>query len=332
MILILSQDVYEPTTELVMDWIRALGGDCVRIASADLMGRVPFEMGVDGEGAFVRFEVDGRPFSDRDVDAVWLRRWQLPREFGVRKPAGFEEVATEISRHLAREASALSAAVYSFFPRARWLTHPDEASLSKLAALRAAVAAGLEVPATLVSSRRAEIEAFRARHGRVITKPVGEVTFFSLGMRSFGLYTAEPGDREVAALPDLGFPSLVQELVEKEFEIRSFYLDGELHSMAIFSQLDEQTALDFRQYNARRPNRAVPYRLPDGVARAARTFMRSVGLTSGSIDLIRTPDGRHVFLEVNPAGQFLMVSNPCNYRLEKVVAQSLMKRVSHADA
>jgi ATP-GRASP peptide maturase of grasp-with-spasm system len=332
MILILSQDVYEPTTELVMNWIRALGGDCVRIASADLTGRVPFEMGIDGQGAFLRFQVDGREFSDRDVRAVWLRRWQLPREFGLRKPAGFEEVSTEISLHLAREASALSAAVYSFFPRAKWLTHPDEASLSKLHALRAAAAAGLEVPATLVTSRRGEIEAFRARYGRVITKPVGEVVFLALGTRTFGMYTAEPRDEDVAALPEKGFPSLVQELVEKEFEVRAFYLDGELHSMAIFSQLDEQTALDFRQYNARRPNRAVPYRLPGDVARAACTFMRSVGLTSGSVDLIRTPDGRHVFLEVNPAGQFLMVSNPCNYRLEKVVAQSLMTRTSHADA
>lgn len=330
MILILSQDVYEPTTELVMDWIRALGGDCVRLAAADLTGRVPFEMGMDGDGPFLRFRVDGREFSDRDVSAVWLRRWQLPREFGVRKSPGHEEVAAEITRHLSREASALSAALYSFFPRARWLTHPDEAQLSKLHALRAAAAAGLQVPATLVSSRRAEIEAFRRRHGHIISKPVGEVTFFALGTRSFGLYTAEATEEDVAALPETGFPSLVQELVEKEFEVRSFYLDGELHSMAIFSQLDEQTALDFRQYNARRPNRAVPYRLPADVADAARAFMRSVGLTSGSIDFIRTPDGRHVFLEVNPAGQFLMVSTPCNYRLERVVAESLLTLAGHA--
>lgn len=332
MILILSQDVYEPTTELVMHWIRAMGGDCVRLAAGDLTGGLPYEMGIDESGPFLRFSVGGRDFSDRDVDAVWLRRWQLPREFGVRRSTGFEEVAREITQHLARETQALSAAMYSFFPRARWLTHPDEASLNKLHALKTAAAAGLEVPPTLVTSRRAEIEAFRARYGRVITKPVGEVTFFALGTRSFGLYTAEPSSEDIEALPDLGFPSLVQALVEKEFEIRSFYLDGRLHSMAIFSQLDAQTALDFRQYNARRPNRAVPYRLPPEVEAAACRFMREVRLTSGSIDLIRTPDGRHVFLEVNPAGQFLMVSTPCNYRLEKVVAESLMNRVSHAHA
>lgn len=332
MILILSQDVYEPTTELVMDWIRALGGDCVRLSVADLTGQVPMEMGLDDDGPYLRFEVDGRSFSDRDVEAVWLRRWQLPREFGIRKSAGYEEVAAEFTRHLSREAAALSVSLYSFFPRARWLTHPDEALLNKLAALRAAAEAGLEIPPTLITSSRTAIEAFRARHGRVITKPVGEVSFFALGTRSFGMYTAEPEDADIAGLPELGFPSLVQAMVEKEFEIRSFFLDGELHSMAIFSQLDEQTSVDFRQYNSRKPNRAVPYRLPDDVARAARAFMDAVGLTSGSLDLIRTPDGRHVFLEVNPAGQFLMVSTPCNYRLEKVVATSLMSRASQAHA
>ncbi|HEY0036114.1 MAG TPA: hypothetical protein VGB66_05465, partial [Longimicrobium sp.] len=51
----------------------------------------------------------------------------------------------------------------------------------------------------------------------------------------------------------------------------------------------------------------------------------SLEMRTGSIDLIRTRDGRHVFLEVNPAGQFGMVSHPCNYGLEKKVAEYLIR-------
>ncbi len=49
------------------------------------------------------------------------------------------------------------------------------------------------------------------------------------------------------------FPSLVQKKIIKEFEVRSFLLDGEFYSMAIFSQRDKKTAVDYRNYNHSRP-------------------------------------------------------------------------------
>ena len=49
-------------------------------------------------------------------------------------------------------------------------------------------------------------------------------------------------------------------------------------------------------------------------------------MKTGSLDLVRTPDGRHVFLEVNPGGQFGMMSEPCNYHLEREVAQYLLRK------
>jgi glutathione synthase/RimK-type ligase-like ATP-grasp enzyme len=58
--------------------------------------------------------------------------------------------------------------------------------------------------------------------------------------------------------------------------------------------------------------------------------MADLGLETGSIDLIRTPDGRTVFLEINPVGQFGMISHPCNYNLERVVAEHLIERDDRA--
>jgi hypothetical protein len=102
--------------------------------------------------------------------------------------------------------------------------------------------------------------------------------------------------------------------------------------MAIFSQGDRQTEVDFRRYNRTRPNRAVPYRLPGDIVGKLRTLMGSLGMDTGSQDLIRTPDGRHVFLEVNPAGQFGMVSHRCNYHLEKRMAEYLIERTGDGGA
>ena len=53
--------------------------------------------------------------------------------------------------------------------------------------------------------------------------------------------------------------------------------------------------------------------------------MQKAHLTTGSIDLIKSVDGEYIFLEINPIGQFGMVSNPCNYPLERKVAEWLVK-------
>src|SRR6185369_209237 len=96
---------------------------------------------------------------------------------------------------------------------AYWLTRPGDGSVNKLAVLRAAAEAGLEIPATLVTNRRAEIERFRREHGRVITKSVGEAEIFSYFGNAYGLYTAEVRDDALAELPETVLPTLVQAMV-----------------------------------------------------------------------------------------------------------------------
>ncbi|HET6764282.1 MAG TPA: hypothetical protein VFH27_11440, partial [Longimicrobiaceae bacterium] len=161
---------------------------------------------------------------------------------------------------------------------------------------------------------------------------VGDAATFPVGQRYFALYTAEVAEQPAAELPETLFPSLVQALVEKAFEVRAFYLDGRVYAMAIFSQGDAQTAVDHRRHGDQRPNRMVPYRLPRAVEEAVARMMAALSLSSGSMDLIRTPDGRHVFLEVNPAGQIGMVSGPCNYYLARRVAEHLMAEDADVDA
>ena len=41
--------------------------------------------------------------------------------------------------------------------------------------------------------------------------------------------------------------------------------------------------------------------------------------------MIQSDKNELVFLEINPVGQFGMVSSPCNYYLEKKVASKLKK-------
>ena len=98
---------------------------------------------------------------------------------------------------------------------------------------------------------------------------------------------------------------------------------GDFYSMAIFSQNDEKTKLDYRNYNREKPNRNVPFQLPEKIETLARKFMEQSQLDTGSIDFIVDEKGEFIFLEVNPNGQFDWLSNNCNYYIEKKIAKYL---------
>ena len=49
------------------------------------------------------------------------------------------------------------------------------------------------------------------------------------------------------------------------------------------------------------------------------------GIKTGSFDLVKTENNEYVFLEINPGGQFEMVSKPCNYFLDQKIAKELIK-------
>ncbi|HEX7487613.1 MAG TPA: alpha-L-glutamate ligase, partial [Anaeromyxobacteraceae bacterium] len=82
--------------------------------------------------------------------------------------------------------------------------------------------------------------------------------------------------------------------------------------------------LDFRPDLQRARYRAVA--LPTGVERRLRRMVRELGLAYAALDLRRRPDGEHVFLEVNPGGQWRFVEQRTGQRITEAVADLLASR------
>lgn len=331
MILILSHAEVEATTEDVIDWLSSLGASFLRINGDDIDGAGAVHISTGNREEKSRLIIGGRELQASKVKAVWFRRWMRDRQHEntdlLAVPS--EKLAYDIKRHLTLESRRISRFLFSRFSNVPWLSEPETSTINKLEALELAATAGLTTPATLVTTERHAVQEFAARCERLITKPIGEVAIFvHQGLVHF-MYTAVLDRCDIEALPERFALSLFQEKIEKTFEVRVFYLDGECYPMAIFSQLDPQTQADFRRYNTERPNRTVPYRLSSATIEGIRQLMSSLDLDTGSIDLIRTPEKQHVFLEVNPVGQFGMVSYPCNYPLERKVAEALIQRACH---
>ena len=332
MICILSQSFIEGTTEVVLDWLRAWEVPHVRINATDI-ARAHENSGavysINNGGVSVRLKLDGEEIDPSDIKVVWFRRWAYTADVSVPRIFADQSYRSDSNvffacNHLFKELQGVTKFLLSILSSSKWLGDPKNAAPNKLSVLKMAREAGLDVPDTLVTADVNELQRFIEKHGAVITKPITDMLLCSFDDREFGTYTAVI-DEEFATEHHrhVAFPSLYQEKLDKKYEIRTFYLDGECYSMAMFTQQKAATQSDFRRYCYEDPNREVPYQLPASVEAAIRKLMEDLHLDTGSIDIVRTPDGRFVFLEVNPVGQFGMVSVPCNYHLERKVAKYL---------
>jgi ATP-GRASP peptide maturase of grasp-with-spasm system len=187
--------------------------------------------------------------------------------------------------------------------------------------------AGLDVPGSLICSSQKELTAFFNQYPKgIISKPISDSFTLHEQDRAYLLFTNVVTQKDIIELPETFAPTLFQQKIEKTCELRVFYLKGQVYAMAIFSQNDDKTKVDFRRYNKEKQNYRVPFNLPLNIKQKLKKFMRFANLDCGSIDIVYSQDGRYYFLEVNPVGQFAMVSIPCNYHLGQKIALELSKR------
>jgi glutathione synthase/RimK-type ligase-like ATP-grasp enzyme len=101
-------------------------------------------------------------------------------------------------------------------------------------------------------------------------------------------------------------PGIYQALVRKAHELRVNYFGGHMVAAKINSQDLEAASLDWRTVDSHALKIEL-CTLPSQVQDKCRHIMQRLGLVFGCFDLIVTPQGDYVFLEVNEMGQFLWI-------------------------
>lgn len=319
MIGIISQE-YEGSTDDVIDWIHSFGHQFKRYNDLDFFS-TPFKVEVSNETYNAKADLELA-----ELNVIWFRRGLAAFNDDVSIEGLSELTNRSINSMLNVERkSALNAVLDT--PSEKWLSHPKSVSgFSKIEALKCASDCGIRIPNSLITNSKQELQSFLEFNQKVIVKPINKVQNIQHGEEHFLQYTEEVYTTDLEKVENHFEPALFQGQIEKDFEIRSFFLNGQFYSMAIFSQKDNKTAVDFRRYNDQEPNRTCPFKLPEAEESKLRDLMDKLNLTTGSIDIIYSKEGEYVFLEVNPIGQFGMVSYPCNYPIEKEIAQFLIQQ------
>lgn len=313
MILIIShpQDVHAVA---VMEALQARGADARLVDLSDFPQRIALHIEA-GAGAYRRSLqwLDGQaPPLDLDtVGAVWWRRPQ--------SPAVHDDIARTSHRSFAfNECTEALAGLWHTLDHAVWVNPParDEVAGRKAFQLQLAQRCGLRVPRTCISNDPAVARAFIAKEGlgRVICK-------------SFSATHAEWRETRLVQQAELDgidavrtAPVIFQEYIEADVDLRVTVIGPHCFPAAIDSQATRYR-VDFRMDMERATVSAD--RLPPEIEQGLQRLMQQLGLVYGAIDLRRTPQGEHVFLEINPAGQFLFVEEKSGQPIAATLAQHL---------
>jgi ATP-GRASP peptide maturase of grasp-with-spasm system len=319
MVLIISTD-FDQNTTTVINWLIFSKIPFIRINENDYLEDILFR---DDD---IIIKIKGEDIYVNKINSCWYRRGGLyfsNTNFVITDTLISQKFTEDLNKFKKREIGKCIEYIYSFLSSLKYsLGNFYNTDINKLWALKCAKDVGLETPNTLITNNKNEILDFCQKMNDIITKPISEVANFSNNEnKELRLYTKKLTPGNINHLNF--FYSKVQQEIIKKYELRSFFIDKKLYTMAIFSQKDNKTKIDFRNYNKLNPNRNVPFKLPDAIEDKLLELMDKLNLKTGSIDLIYGIDRKYYFLEINPVGQFGMTSYPCNYYLEKIVANYL---------
>ncbi len=194
----------------------------------------------------------------------------------------------------------------------------------KLKELYVALEVGLIVPDTLVTNNtKLAIDFYRRHQGRIITK-----RYHSSRTKYKGADIAFP--TSPVSLRDIGFvshikyaPSLFQEYIPKQKELRITVVGENAIAAEIDSQKAHHTKHDWRNYDRNR----TPYtlhELPREIHDKLVALVKKRGLNYGTCDMVITPKGEYVFLEINPAGQYAWIENILGVDITGLICDELI--------
>lgn len=244
--------------------------------------------------------IDGTRVTTDTISNVWFRR---PEALIL---DGFKDVAEE--QHARDEWSEALEGVLGHIQPARWMNHPAKNFVAshKLEQLTRASAMRLAVPKSLVSSDRKQIRAFWEQcNRRLIAKPLS-AGYVDRGNEATDciIYTSLVRDSDLLDIDCVAdCPTLFQEQLSKRLDVRITVVDEFVHATTLSARDDGQQRLDIRRDNMS----DVTYRhieVPSEIVDTLNTLVSSYDLRFAAIDMAIDQDGRWIFLELNPNGQW----------------------------
>jgi MvdC family ATP-grasp ribosomal peptide maturase len=311
-----SADFY--TIELVAEALSRRGVRSFRLNTDRFPNTVKLSARTGNDRAVHLITDAGAQVSSAEIRAVWLRKLWTP-QMGADLDERFREMCVI-------ESVAALEGFLDALHNARWVNEiqRERAAENKQRQLRLAAQAGLRIPRTLVTNDPAAARQFYDEtSGRMIAKLLRPLTV-SMNADTLFVYTRQVSEEDLAFAGTLRHsPMVFQELIPKAFELRVVWVAGEAFTGMLDASGTSGGQTDWRRA-APEECRWQKGALPVEVLNGLRVLMSELGLVFGAIDLICTPAGEYVFLEVNPGGEWGMLERDLGLPIADAIARALL--------
>lgn len=279
----------------------------------------------------IRFKSGGQPamnlgslegeLCQESIRTFWLRRPEYVLDESALHSADlpFAKLQARFFRDALLE--LICADAFQVNPR-----HAAKRANNKIIQQQAAMKSGFSVPETVYTNDPDAIRRLlRKRGNKVIYKPLWPMQW-QRGEVAWHPFTALVDEGHLMSEgPIENCPGIYQERVSKAYELRITVIGETVFGARISSQETESGKLDWRR--AYEELAIEPFDVPDEMSRRCIDLLRRLGLVFGCFDVVVTPQGEWVFLEVNHMGQFLFVERICGLPLLDAFAEFLLAGV-----
>jgi MvdC family ATP-grasp ribosomal peptide maturase len=312
-----SDDFY--TIDLVAQALARMGVRPIRFNTDLFPSLIKISARAGDERATHFCTKEGEQTSVEDVRAVWARKLWSPRMS--------DDLDENYRSMCVGESVAALDGFLDTLHSARWVNDLDceRAAENKQRQLRLATQAGLRVPRTLVTNDpRAARQFFAETDGQMVAKLLRPLHVSMDASKPF-VYTNRVREQDLAGADALRHcPMVFQELIPKACELRVAWVAGTTFAGALDTTGTSRGHTDWRRANPEE-FRWQQAQLPIEVANNLQRLMTELGLVFGAVDLICTPAGEHVFLEVNPSGEWGMLERDLGLPISEAIARALLE-------
>lgn len=316
MLLLITKSI-DKTADHVLHRMEERGVECLRVNS-DCFGEANIELCFSAVNDSV-LAIGDRQVNLVDIQAIWLRRLAKPEASHIHELEPRQFAEQELDFTLRWLIDLLSY---------RCLVIDHETNIlrgrNKFTQLEVAPKLGMQIPATLITNNPKRAREFVQRYHNVAIKSVAGYGRKVAG----GFYTAYTQQVTSEILEQFDSislaPACLQEYIEKAFELRITVVGSKVFSCRIDSQDTERTRIDWRRYDISTPYSI--YTIDDELSGMLIRMMKYYNVHFASFDFIVTPDGRYIFLEMNPASQFIWVERLTGMPITDALIDDLLVR------
>ena len=262
--------------------------------------------------------IGGRTVPIDEITSVWYRR---PGQFPT------AELEPGFNRFAVSEFDGLFQGLLWVLHRAgvRLYNHPlsNRIAASKPLQMMVAKEIGLEIPETYMGNDSSKAQEFLSDGVMSVIKGISE-SYTVANDQHYSIFVREVDASTHDHLSDIEFcPATLQQRVDKAFDLRLVVIDGFQVAFRIVAR-DGADYLDWRELDDEDGRLSYEeHTIPSDLSTRIGEFMTRMNIRFGAFDFSYDSDGKYVFLEVNPNGQWLWLEQVTGKLIGKEIARVL---------